>query len=61
VACLPHVRTVELYKQPLLSNNARNNKTTGLRNPFLSNGPVNTFQRTALETVSQWTNAIARC
>jgi hypothetical protein len=61
VAYLLHARTVEPQKQPLLSNTHANNITTGLCNPFLGNGSVNTFQRATMEDVSQWTNVIARC
>jgi hypothetical protein len=28
---------------------------------LLGNGSINTFQRATMETVSQWTNIIARC
>jgi hypothetical protein len=34
---------------------------TDLLKAFLGSGSVNTFQRATMETVSQWTNVIARC
>jgi hypothetical protein len=43
VAYLPHARTVEPQKQPFLSNTHTNNGTTGLSNPLLGNGLVNTL------------------
>jgi hypothetical protein len=43
VVYLCHVRTVELQEQPFLSNTRINNGTTGLWNPLLGNGSVNTL------------------
>jgi hypothetical protein len=37
-----------------------NNIVTDLRKAFLGNGSVNTFQRSTMEDVSQWTNIVAR-
>jgi hypothetical protein len=34
---------------------------TDLHKAFLDNGSVNTFHRTTMEDVSQWTNVVARC
>jgi hypothetical protein len=34
---------------------------TDLLKAFLHNGSVNTFQRTTMENVFQWTNVIGRC
>jgi hypothetical protein len=34
---------------------------TDLPRAFLGNGSVNTFQRSTVEDVSQWTNVTARC
>jgi hypothetical protein len=38
-----------------------NDIVTDLLKAFLGNALVYTFQRATMETVSQWTNVIARC
>jgi hypothetical protein len=45
VAYLSHARTVEPQKQPSLSDTRTNNGATGLCNPLLGNGSVNTLPR----------------
>jgi hypothetical protein len=37
------------------------NIATDLKKALPGNGSVNTSQRATMETVSQWTNVIARC
>jgi hypothetical protein len=53
MAYLPHARTVEPQKQLVLSNTRTNNGTTGLCNPLLGNGSVNTLPRRSNDVTHQ--------
>jgi hypothetical protein len=57
---MPHARKVEPQNQPFLSNTRTNNGTEGLRNPFLSYGPVNTLPRRRMTSHSNSTGCESR-
>jgi hypothetical protein len=58
---LSNQRLIRLHYSCLQSSCHSMNIVTDLLKPFLGNGLVNTFQRAAMEDVSQWANVIARC